>query len=133
MEITNTISKEELTQIVKEIVRDELVRPYEDMEAIRRSPAAAIIRMEEELKAIRREMVTKEELREFEVKFSERIDGLESRMGGLEGRMSGLEGRMSGLEGRMSGLEGRINLLTGLMFVMLTLYGALVVKLIFFP
>jgi len=85
------------------------------MEEIRRSPVASIIRMEEEIKSIKQLMVTKEEFK------------------ALEGRFNGLEGKFEGLEGRFKGLEGKMNLITGLIFVMLTLYGALVVKLIFFP
>lgn len=119
MELETLLKTDRFKKVVSEIVREQMGQTYQDMDEIRRSPAGSIIRIEEEIKSIKQNMVTKEEFRN---KFTE-----------LEGRFIGIEGRFNGIEGRMSGLEDRLNLLTGLIFVMLTLYGALVIKLIFFP
>ena len=129
MELETVIKKDEFKKVIRDLVREELDQSYQDMDEIRRSPGAAIIRIEEEIKSIKQNMVTKDDLRSLEGK----IYNLEGKFEGLEGRFEGLEGRFKGLEGRFKGLEGKMNLITGLIFVMLTLYGALVAKLIFFP
>jgi len=124
--------EQELQEMVRGIVREELGRSVQDVEEIRRSPAGAVIRIEEDIKAIRREMATKEELRRLEVKlvgFSERLGGVPERIEGLSEKMESLSGRVEGLSERVEGLAGRLNLVIGLMFAMLTLYGGLIVKL----
>jgi hypothetical protein len=126
LELETIIKTDEFKKAIRDIVREQMSQTYQDMDEIRRSPAGSIIRIEEEIKSIKQNMVTKEDLRALEG----RIMTLEGRFEGLEGRF---EGRFKGLEGRFKGLEGKINLITGLMFIMLTIYGALIAKLIFFP
>lgn len=140
MELETLLKTDEFKKTIREIVREQMSVTYQDMDEIRRSPAGSIIRIEEEIKSIKQNMVTKEEFRRKFAELEGRFTGLESKTSGVEGRLAGLEGKTSGLEGnisgllgKISGLEGRMNLLIGLIFVMLTLYGALVVKLIFFP
>ncbi len=132
MELETIIKKDEFKKVIREVVREELDQSYQDMDEIRRSPGGAIIRIEEDIKSmkqriatIEQNMATKDDLRVIE----DTITGLE---GTLEGRFQGLEGRFQGLDGRFQGLDGKIKLITGLIFVMLTIYGALVVKLVFF-
>lgn len=106
--------------MVRGIVREELGRSVQDVEEIRRSPAGVVIRMEEDIKAIRREIATKEELGRLEVKLV-----------GLSERLGGIPEKVEGLAERVEGLAGRLNIVIGLMFVMSTLYGGLIVKFIF--
>jgi len=87
--------------MIREQMREQLGRSLQDMEENHRSPAAAIIRIEEEIKSIKQVVVTKEEFKT--------------------------------LEGDIRGLEGKMNLIIGLILAVITLYGALVVKFIFFP
>jgi hypothetical protein len=125
VEAATILKSDEFKTLLRDLVREQMTQTYQDMDELRRSPGASIIRIEEEIKSIKQRvssmeqnMATKNELQALEAK--------------MTGRFEGLEGRLEGLEGRFKGLEGRINLITGLMFVMLTLYGALIVKLIFF-
>jgi len=168
LELETILKTDEFKKAIREIVREQMSQTYQDMDEIRRSPAGSIIRIEEEIKSIKQNMVTKEEFKSSFMRLESRIEGIEGRFGGLEGRFGGIEGeidglkkklggieskfgviegkfgeidgkfggidgKFEGLEGRLKGLEGKINLITGLIFVMLTIYGALIVKLIFFP
>jgi len=115
VELETPLKTDDVKRMIREQIREQLGQSLQDMEEIRRSPAASIIRIEEEIKSIKQVMVTKEEFKT------------------LEGSVKGLEGRFIGLEGKFSGLEGKVNLIIGLIFTLITLYGALVVKFIFFP
>lgn len=101
MELDTLLKKDEFKKVVSQIVREQMTQTYQDMDEIRRSPAGSIIRIEEEIKALKQQT-------------------------------SIIEQKMA-TKDEIKALEGKINLITGLIFVMLTLYGALVVKLFFFP
>ncbi|UCE07505.1 MAG: hypothetical protein JSW07_05570 [bacterium] len=89
MELETIIKTDEFKKVVSQIAREQISHAYQDMNEIRRSPAGSIIRIEEEIKSIKQNMVTKEELRT------------------LEGRLMILEGRFERLEGRFKGLKVR--------------------------
>ncbi len=161
MELETILKTDEFKKAIRDIAREQMSQTYQDMDEIRRSPAGSIIRIEEEIKSIKQNMVTKEDFRSTFMRLESRIEGLkgrfkwlegrfggiegeidglkkklggiEGKFGGIEGKFGGIDGKFEGLEGRLKGLEGKINLITGLMFVMLTIYGALIAKLIFFP
>lgn len=99
--IETTLKTDDIKRMIREQIKEQLGQSFQDMEEIRRSPAASIIRIEEDIKSIKQIMVTKEEFKT--------------------------------LEGGLKGLEGKMNLIIGLIFALITLYGALVVKFIFFP
>ena len=146
MELETIVKQDEFKEVIRAVVREELDQSFQDMDEIRRSPGGAIIRIEEDIKSmkqriatIEQNMATKDDIKLLEAKitglgdwFEGKFRGFEGKFQGLEGKFQGLEGRFRGLEGRFQGLEGKMKLITGLIFVMLTLYGALVVKLIFF-
>jgi len=108
MELDTLLKKDEFKKVVSEIVREQMSHTYQDMDEIRRSPAGSIIRIEEEIKALKQQ-----------------TSAIEHKLVTIEQKMA--------TKDEIKALEGKITLITGLIFVMLTLYGALVVKLIFFP
>ena len=155
METGTILKTDEFKKLLRQVVQEQMSETYLDMDEIRRSPAASIIRIEEEIKSIKQNMATKEELRalegrvegkfnklerkfvEFDGKF-EALDGkidaldskFESKFEALEGKF---DGKFDGLDGRLRGVESKMSLLIALVIAMFALYGGLIVKLVFFP
>ncbi|NIR48027.1 hypothetical protein GWO43_06245 [candidate division KSB1 bacterium] len=111
-----TIDEKRLQELIDSAVQKHLKESMEDMEEVRRSPAAAVVRLETRFDALEKNVATKADLSELRTELSERIGTLEK-----------------GLGERMAKLE------TGqkLMFtIFLSLFGAIIamlVKLVFFP
>ena len=140
MEIESMLKSDELREIVREMVHEQLGHTFEDMEEIRRSPAGAVIRIEEEIKLIKKQIssieqniATKNELKLLETKLDSKIDSLKEEFNGFKKEFNGLKGIVNRLEGRFDGVESRMKLLTAPMFVLITLFGTFLAKLIIFP
>lgn len=73
-----TIDEERLRELIEESVQKHLKLTFEDMEEVRRSPAAAIVRLETRLDGIEKNMATKAELANLRLEFGERIAKVET-------------------------------------------------------
>lgn len=117
------IDEKRLEELIDKAVQKHLKLTLEDMEEVRRSPAAAIVRLETRVESIEKNMATKADLANLRTELIQRISNVENS----------LTESIGGLEARIGKLE------TGqkLMFtVFLSMFGAVIamlVKLVFFP
>ena len=155
-----TVDEKRLGELIDEAIQKHLRLTLEDMEEVRRSPAAAIVRLETRVEAIEKTMATKADIAELRAEFNERISQLDSS---LSGRLSQLDSKLSKHVGnvettlgeRIGNTESKLGVRIGniettlgeriakletgqkLMFsVFLSLFGgiiAMLVKLVFFP
>lgn len=102
------IEDSKLEEFIDKAVQKHLKLSFEDMEAVRRSPAASIIRLENKVEL----MVTKEEFRE---------------------KIGKLEVNIAGIKGDVLGIKFTLKLLISLFLSILGISGAIFVKLFFFP
>ncbi|MGQ9631751.1 MAG: hypothetical protein ACUVXI_15780 [bacterium] len=121
-----TIDEEKLGEIVSAAIDKRLQEgrfiSLDDVEAVRRSPAGAMLIIENDVQWLKANGATKEDIKELDGK----IDGVAEELGGR------IDGVSEGLGGRISSVEGRLSLLIGLYFALLALFGSVAVKVFFF-
>jgi hypothetical protein len=108
------------------------------MEEVRRSPAAAIVRLETRLDAMEKNMVTKADLANLRTELIERIGYVETTLNDRIGRVeTTFNERIAKVETtlgeRIAKLETGQKLLFALVLSMFGTLGAMLVKLVFFP
>ena len=122
---TITIQEEKLEEFIGKAVQEHLDLTFKDMEVVRRSPAAAIIRLEEKVE----QLVTRSE-------FSQAINWLEEKLSGKIGNPGEIVGslgeKVGNLEGVVAGIKSTQKLLISLYLSLLGLVGAMFVRMFFF-
>ena len=68
-----TIDEQKLSELIDQAVQKHLKATFHDMEEVRRSPAAAIIRLEARVEAIEKNMVTRAEFADYRSEFKDEI------------------------------------------------------------
>ncbi len=111
-----TIDPKTLEELIDKSVQKHLKLTFEDMEEVRRSPAAAIVRLETRLEAMEQNVATKADLANLRNELNERIAKVETT-----------------LSERIGKLETGQKLLFALVLSMFGTLGAMLVKLVFFP
>jgi len=110
------IDEKRLRELIEESVQKHLKLTIEDMEEVRRSPAAAIVRIETRLDAVEKylekNVATKTDLANLRSEVSERIGRLGERLGRVE--------------------TGQ-KIMFGVFLSMLSAVIAMLIKLVFFP
>jgi hypothetical protein len=121
-----------LEELIDKAVQRHLKLTIEDMEVVRRSPAASIIRLEQKVEL----MVTKEEFREelteLEKRLGERIEKQGEKIEKQGERIEKQGERIGGLEGAVAGIKLTQKLLISLYLSILGIVGAMFVKMFFF-
>jgi len=76
-----TVEETRLREILDELVQKHLKLTLDNMEEVRRSPAASIVRLETRFDAIAKNMATKADLANLRTELNERIGRLETIFG----------------------------------------------------
>lgn len=79
-----TVDEKRLEELIEKVVQKHLKLTFEDMEEVRRSPAAAIVRLETRVETIEKTMATKEDLANLRVDVNGQIAKLSERVSKLE-------------------------------------------------
>ncbi len=108
METGTILKTDEFKKLLRQVVQEQMSETYLDMDEIRRSPAASIIRIEEEIKSIKQNMATKEELRALEGRVEGKFNKLERKFVEFDGKFEALEGKF---DGKFEALDGKIDAL----------------------
>ncbi|MFQ5627436.1 MAG: hypothetical protein ACE5I1_01650 [bacterium] len=116
------VEETRLRQILDELVQKHLRLTLDDMEEVRRSPAASIVRLEMRFDALEKNMATKADVANLRSELNERIGGVETTLGERIGRVETTLGE------RIAKLETGQKLIYAFL---LTILGMLV-KLVFF-
>lgn len=80
-----TVDEKRLEELIEKVVQKHLKLTFEDMEEVRRSPAAAIVRLETRVEAIEKMMATKEDVANLRIEVNGQIAKLGERISKLEG------------------------------------------------
>lgn len=80
-----TVDEKRLEELIEKVVQKHLKLTFEDMEEVRRPPAAAIVRLETRVEAIEKTMATKEDVANLRVEVNGQIAKLGERISKLEG------------------------------------------------
>jgi hypothetical protein len=76
-----TVDETRLEELIEKAVQKHLKLKFEDMEEVRRSPAAAIVRLETRLDDIEKVMATKADIANLRSEFSDRIGTVARTLG----------------------------------------------------
>ncbi|MGQ9628879.1 MAG: hypothetical protein ACUVXI_01020 [bacterium] len=154
-----TIDEEKLGEIVEAAIDKRLQEgrfvSLDDVEAVRKSPAGAMLIIENDVRWLKANSATKEDIERLDGKIdrvaqeldgkidrvAQELDGKIDRVaqeliGRIDGVFKELSGRIDGvskgLGGKIDSIEGRLGLLIGLYFALLALFGSVAVKVFFF-
>lgn len=114
-----TVDEKRLEELIEKVVQKHLKLTFEDMEEVRRSPAAAIVRLETRVEAIEKTMATKEDIANL------RVD--------INSQIGELGGQIAKLGERVSKIEGTYKLMVAMLLSILGAVIATLIKLFFFP
>lgn len=122
------LEEEKLEEFIDKAVQKHLKLTFEDMEVVRRSPAASIIRLENKIEL----MVNKDEFTESNTKLERRLDRLENKVESMVTKEEFRE-KIVKIETDVAGVKFTQKLLISLYLSILAILGAIFVKLFFLP
>jgi len=101
---------EGLEEFLRTIVREEIARPplAEDVEQLKKTPAGAVIRLEEQVKTVAEDVgEIKSQISNLESRMETKFDDIENRFDSLESRMA-TKDDLSQLANKFDNLESRM-------------------------
>lgn len=130
------IDEERLRELIEESVQKHLKLTIEDMDEVRRSPAAAIVRIETRLDAIEKYLEKNVAPRTELIDLRSRVENIEENMAtktDLANLRTELGERIGRLGERLGRVETGQKIMFGVFLSMLSAVIAMLIKLVFFP
>lgn len=130
------IDEERLRELIEESVQKHLKLTIEDMDEVRRSPAAAIVRIETRLDAIEKYLEKNVAPRTELIDLRSRVENIEENMvtkTDLANLRTELGERIGRLGERLGRVETGQKIMFGVFLSMLSAVIAMLIKLVFFP
>jgi hypothetical protein len=133
-----TIDQKNLEELIDKSVHKHLKETFEDMEEIRRSPGAAVVRLETRMDVIEKNMATKADIANLRTELLERIENVHTSLGErIENVHTSLGERIGNVQTslgeRIGKLETSQKIILTILISMFSTTIALLIKIAFFP